>query len=399
MSKLLLTVDHQFLRTQDGKVWVKTIYGYDFWKRYLEVFEEIRIVARVRQGGKIEEKMLLASGDKIEFYDLPQYRGTKEYLLQYSSIRKRVVGAADGCDCAIFRIPSPISDLVKKEVMKQQLPWSIEIVNDPWDNFAPNAFKSILRPIYRFLFTCQVKRYAKKANGVSYVTQYALQERYPSYARIWGESKEHFESYYSSILLKKEFFWMDRNFNPAKDVFTIVHINSCITDFSKGHDVVIKTVRELRNRGINIRVRFVGDGPKRTYFEKMARKLGISEAVEFTGLLSSVMEVRQVLIESDILIFPTVGEGLPRTVIEAMAVGLPCLSTAVNGLPELIEGEYLIDQQNYMRFSDLAEKILTNKNKYMEISHRNIQKAYEYENSNLSHRRSEFYKKLLDLNR
>lgn len=397
MNKLLLTVDHQFVRTPDGKVWVKTIYGYDFWKRYLEVFDEIRVAARVREADCIKEKMLLASGDRVEFFDLPQYRGTKEYVFKYFSIKKAVSHVVEGCDCALFRIPSPISNLVKHHVMKARLPWAAEIVNDPWDNFAPGAFKSVLRPIYRRFFTNQVKSYAMRANGVSYVTQYALQARYPSYAKLHGESKEHFESYYSSILLKEEYFWDGRDFDPAKCNFTIVHVNSCVTDFSKGHDIVIQAAKELRNRNINVRVKFVGDGPKRAFFENMAREAGVEDYVSFTGLLSSAEEVRKVLMESDILIFPTLGEGLPRTVIEAMAVGLPCLSTAVNGIPELLEKEYLIDQQNAARFADMAEKILTDAGLYMRISKRNIKKAHEYENSVLTMRRNLFYQKLFDL--
>lgn len=399
MSKLLLTVDHQFVRTPDGKIWVKTIYGYDFWKRYLNVFDKVRIAARVRNVEKIEEKMLLANGENVEFFQLPQYRGVKEYLFKYGSIRKAVNGVTDGCDCAIFRIPSPISDLVKNEVIKNGLPWATEIVNDPWDNFAPGVFKSVFRPVYRYCFTKQVKEYALKANGVSYVTEFALQERYPSYARIHGASKEYFESYYSSILLKEDYFWTGRHFCGKKNIFTIVHVNSCVTDFSKGHDVVIKALKELRTNGLNARIKFVGDGPKRKYFESMAKDLGVGDYVEFTGLLSSAQEVRKILIDSDILIFPTLGEGLPRTIIEAMAVGLPCLSTAVNGIPELLEEEFLINQQDVVGFADKTVEILTDVEKYKKISDRNIQKAREYENNVLTARRDEFYRKLLELTR
>lgn len=397
MKKLLLTVDHQFVRTPDGKVWVKTIYGYDFWKRYLEVFDEVRIAARVREEKEIEGKMLLASGDRVEFFDLPQYRGTKEFVLRYRSIQKAVRGVADGCCCAIFRIPSPIAGLVKRRVVKKGLPWAVEVVNDPWDNFSRNAFKSILRPIYRLSFTHQVRSYAARANGASYVTEYALQKRYPSYARLHGEDAEHFESYYSSINLRENYFWEDRNFDSMKGEFVIVHVNSCVTDLSKGHDVVIKTVKTLRDEGMNVRCVFVGDGPKRAFFESMAKEYGVGEFVRFTGLLSSANEVREQLINGDILIFPTVGEGLPRTVIEAMAVGLPCLSTAVNGIPELIEGEYLFGQQDHRAFADAAKKILSDASLYEKISARNVQKAREYGITVLTERRNAFYGKLRTL--
>ena len=62
---------------------------------------------------------------------------------------------------------------------------------------------------------------------------------------------------------------------------------------------------------------------------KKAKDLGIDDFVEFTGLLASASEVRQKLKDSDMYVFPTLAEGLPRGIIEAMAVGLPCISSPV----------------------------------------------------------------------
>lgn len=392
MSKLLLTVDHQFVRTPDGRVWVKTIYGYDFWKRYLEVFDVVRVAARVRDVDKIEEKMLLASGDRVEFYQLPQYRGPFEFVKKYFSIKEKMKGAAETCDCAIFRIPSPIASGICKVAKKKHLPWAVEVVNDPWDTFAPGSYKSITRPFVKLFFTNQVKRMARIANGASYVTQFALQKRYPSYAKLHGESKEHFESYYSSINLRSDYF-VEHHKLPEPP-YTIVHVNSCITDYSKGHDVVIKMLKKVRDRGIDARVVFVGDGPARKEFETMAKDLGVDQYVSFTGLLSSASEVHDQLINSDIMVFPTKGEGLPRTVIEAMAVGLPVLSTPVNGIPELLDSEYLFEQQDDERFSNKAIELLTNSEAWEESSQKNISKAYEYRQDTLRIRRTEFYGKL-----
>lgn len=394
MSKVIVTVDHQFQRTPDGKVWVKTIYGYDFWKRYLQVFDEVRIVGRVRPVEKIEEKMLLSSGDGVEFFDLPHYRGLKEYLLQYTNIQRAVKTVTDGCDCAIFRIPSPIANMIHAQVVKKDMPWAVEVVNDPWDNFAPGTFKSIFRPVYRYWFTKQVKDMSKKANGASYVTQFALQKNYPNYAMLYGESKEHFESYYSSITLKKDYIWKERGFDAKKARLEIIHVNSCVTDFSKGHDVVIRVCKILRKKGLNVYVTFVGDGPMRADFEKMAADVGVEEYVHFTGLLSGANEVREKLLNADILIFPTLGEGLPRTVIEAMAVGLPCLSTPVAGIPELLADEDMFEQQDAEAFAKRAYQILSNEEEYIQISKRNVSKTEEYEESILTDRRNEFYEKL-----
>lgn len=392
MSKLLVTVDHQFVRTPDGRVWVKTIYGYDFWKRYLNVFETVRIACRIKNVAEINEKMLLASGDRVEFYALPQYRGPKEFALKYFQIRKQIKGVADGCDCALFRIPSPIANGVQKEASKKNLPWAVEVVNDPWDTFAPGSFKSVVRPFVRLFFTIQVKRMARRANGASYVTQFALQKRYPSAASIHGSDDKHFESYYSSIILKKDYF-LERH-EPPKSPYTIVHINSCITDYSKGHDIVIKALKIIRDAGLDARVTFVGDGPARAEFEKMAQDMGVGDYVNFTGLLSSPLEVRKHLVDADLMIFPTKGEGLPRTVIESMAVGLPCLSTAVNGIPELLPDECMFKQQDAEAFAQKAIELLNNEDEWRRLSKQVMRKATEYEESELSGRRNDFYYKL-----
>ena len=392
MGKLLVTVDHQFIRTPDGKVWVKTIYGYDFWKRYLKVFDEVRIACRISDVSSLNEDMMISSGPNVEFFQLPHYRGPKEFVLRYWKIRKAMVGIADGCSCALYRIPSPIANAVHNEVKKKHLPWAVEVVNDPWDTFAPGAYKGLSRPFVRIYFYWQVKFMAGNADGVSYVTRSALQKRYPSYVKRHKENHMHFESFYSSIILNKDFFYYDRA--VPHNQYTIVHINSCITDYSKGHDVVIRVLNILRKNGMNVYVKFIGDGPMRSEFEKMALSYEVADYIEFTGLLSGSQAIRQELLGSDLLVFPTKGEGLPRTVIEAMAVGLPCLSTPVNGIPELLPAECLFSQQDDEAFAKKAWDILTNPSLYQKLSRQNLDKAASYEYDALAARRDMFYKRL-----
>jgi len=395
VSKLLLTVDHQFKRTPDGSVWVSTIYDYKFWKRYLDVFDEVLIVCRVENIETLKGPMLQANGSRVEFFGLPQYRGAKEFIKKYLCIIQSLGGVANGCSHAIFRIPSPIASIVYKEVIKRKLPWAVEIVNDPWDTFKPKSVKSPIRPFVRILFTRQVKKFARTAFGVSYVTEKALQKRYPSYIKLYGADRIHFESYYSSIDLEDDYFWSQRSFDVSKKQFSIVHVNSCITDFSKGHDIVMRILKKLHDESFEIKVTFIGDGPKRKYFEEYAAELGISDFVNFTGLLSNPREVRERLIESDILVFPTMGEGLPRTIIEAMAVGLPCISTPVNGIPELLESNDLFTHDDVEGFVRRTKLLLSDSEEYQNVSLRNLSKSKEYRKSLLTERRSDFYRKLL----
>ena len=153
----------------------------------------------------------------------------------------------------------------------------------------------------------------------------------------------------------------------------------------------------MNDLGIDASVTFIGDGDLRSELEKMAEKLGVGDKVVFTGLLGSALEVREKLLDADMFILPTKAEGLPRAVIEAMAVGLPCLSTPVNGIPELLETEYMFDPIDVDGFTNKIVELLNNPEKLTQMSIRNIKKAREYEETILQKRRVEFYTRLKNL--
>ena len=174
-------------------------------------------------------------------------------------------------------------------------------------------------------------------------------------------------------------------------VFTsLINLNK----MTQSRIVYYDVLNYIEEKGLDVRAVFVGDGPARPMFEKMADDLGVRQFCEFTGLISKPMDLRQRLIDADIMVFPTKGEGLPRCVIEAMAVGLPCISTPVNGIPELLEKDCLFSQQDVDGFSNKASGILSDDEYYTIVSKKNIEKAKEYEYNHIMKRRSQFYVKL-----
>jgi colanic acid/amylovoran biosynthesis glycosyltransferase len=105
----------------------------------------------------------------------------------------------------------------------------------------------------------------------------------------------------------------------------------------KGTAVLIDALALLLEKGVHPpRLRIIGDGPERAALEAMANQRGLVEFVTFLGELSPT-EVRAELTAADIFSMASFSEGLPVSLMEAMAVGTPCVTTWIAGIPELAE--------------------------------------------------------------
>lgn len=102
----------------------------------------------------------------------------------------------------------------------------------------------------------------------------------------------------------------------------------------KGFALLIEAVAQLRAEGVPLHLRLVGDGPLRSDLE--AASHDIRDCVTLTGELSP-SAVRVELVRADIFCLPSFSEGLPVSIMEAMAAGVPVVTTWVAGIPELAE--------------------------------------------------------------
>lgn len=392
--KLLVATDAHIFRTPDGRHWAKSIYGYSFWTRYLEVFDSIRIVARVKDVQKIDTKKLLVDGDGVEVIGIPFYQGPKQLLKQYVKIQRKLKGIDNGCNAALLRMPSQTATMVWKHLRKG-IPLAGEVVYDMMDDVNLPGQNPLIKTLH-VITSDNMKRFCLEANGVSYVTENSIQNHYPSYARLYGESSEHFESSYSTITLADNAFTGERNFYGCKKL-TLVLSSVAMNSERKGEKVLIKTVKICRDKGYDVQAIIIGDGTLRHAFEQYAKELGISKYVRFTGLLPSSDEVRNVMLEADMFVFPTQGEGLPRGILEAMAIGMPVLSTPVGGIPEVIEGKYLFDPMDVDAYADTVCRLLDDPDELTAMSEKNFKKSLEFRNTLLQVKRNEFYEKLRTL--
>lgn len=387
--KVIIISDAHLFRTKDGQYWCNTaVHGYEFWKRYTEVFEDVRVIARVKEV-EYNESFIKADGPGVKIIEVPFVRGASQYILHFFKINRALKRLINDEDIAIFRVPSFPAYLLLYHYRKTKKPYAFEVVVDPVDCYAKNK-------LAKWWMAFVTKKECMRANGVSYVTQFFLEKRYPCKALINGDSTFYFTSYYSSINLNSSFFYKPRVFDRLKKI-RIIHVASIINDEVKGHEVVIKTTEKLIEKGYDVKVSFIGDGLLIPKYKSYIEQKGLDNNIFFLGLFSSKDDIRTHLINSDLFFFPTKAEGLPRVLIEAMATGLPCLSTPVNGIPELLDSEYMLNPNDVEGFAAKIEQLMNTPDELTQMSKKNISVAYKYVNEELQKRRNVFYSKLYAL--
>jgi glycosyltransferase involved in cell wall biosynthesis len=139
----------------------------------------------------------------------------------------------------------------------------------------------------------------------------------------------------------KPFYWRsEREKETIKRKYNVPldkPIITCVANLrpAKGHEYLIRALHELKTNGLDFLTLLVGDGQLRGELEELVRELELMEIVWFLGSKDRE-EIPRILAITDIFVLPSLWEGLPTALIEAMAAGCPVVATAVAGTPEIV---------------------------------------------------------------
>lgn len=156
-----------------------------------------------------------------------------------------------------------------------------------------------------------------------------------------------------------------RNGAPEVNPFSIVCVGSFIE--VKGHRFLIDACRLLRERGVPFRCHLIGDGPGRDEIEAQIASAGLADAVALHGALPRP-SVARVMSESSVVVQPSVPtrrgsrEGIPVSLMEGMACGLPAVASRISGIPELIDdgvNGFLLPPGDSTALADCLERLAT----------------------------------------
>jgi len=379
---LLINSPQHFNRTPEGQVWTDGQFPYSFWARYLTVFESVTVLARVRDLAELSSERQPASGRGVRFLGVPDYTGPRQYALCAPAVAAVARKAIQNGSAILLRPTGETVAWVLWYIRKSGRPYGVEVVADPYDVFGPNAIRHPLRPLFRWWFTRALKRQCASACAAAYVTERALQRRYPP-------SRAICVTHYSDIELPESAFASGprrprRNGKPR-----IVFVGSLAQPY-KAVDVLIDALAKCQAH-VDAELVIVGSGRHQIELEQRAKALGLADRVCFRGQLTTSMKVRAELDSADLFVLPSRVEGLPRAMIEAMARALPCIGSNVGGIPELLPAEDIVPPDNVAALASKIIEVVQQPVRMQQMSARNLTKAGEYKDAVLNARRRAFY--------
>ena len=355
--------------------------------RNMSILGELYILAAKLSPNKkaaqpLNQKIEFINADRVRHFK-PLTSSIKEYFLNNSYNKKILNELIPQMDLVIGYAPGHNLYEALKIAKSNNIPFMTFLVACPWDTMRRHQrlIVRLLSPLY-FL---QTKKIVKESDYVHYVTKSFLQQRYPTSGKSLGCSDANLgEPNPAAISMRLEKF-ASKKPSDNKNIITIGHIDVRY----KGQEYVIKAIAQLIKEGKSQYHYYLIGAGEGTYLKKLAKQLQVESNVHFLGR-KTPEEVMSILADADIYVQPSITEGLPRAVVEAMSTGLPCIGFNTGGIPELLEPEYITRLKDVNGIVQRI-KILEDVEKYKSVATRNLNAAKEYEHSKLSSRIRQFF--------
>ena len=168
----------------------------------------------------------------------------------------------------------------------------------------------------------------------------------------------------------------EKNNNPCK----IIHI-SCFEDKSKNISGLLESLKIIDDKGIDFQCKLIGEGMDLDLMKEKAKNLQLINKVSFTGLLQG-QALADELSSGDFLVLSSNYENMPVVILEALASGLPVVSTNVGGIKEMIDDTkgILVEPRNKEALAEAMIKMIeTHKNYDANYLRNSVIEKYGYE--------------------
>lgn len=351
--------------------------AYSIYKRYSLAFGKVVLCSRfikLESFDNAEEKLIEA-----DFID-----GSVEINSLFKALMgiydKKIEDGMKGCDLTIVRLPSVTAYRAADIAKKMGIPYLAELMCDGWDPYWNHGLRGKLMAAYMHN---KMKKVTYNANYAIYVTEKFLQNRYPCKNKSINASNVLIKKVDRQLLENRLQLIRSKEDKNKISIMTTANINLR----SKGQRFVVRAMGKLKKSGINVTYYLAGGGDEE-HLRQEAEKAGVSNQIVFLGQLP-LAEVYKYIDKIDIYIQPSLQEGLPRAVIEAMSRACPCLGARTAGIPELLSEECIFEKASAIAITDAIRRIInSNLEKYAVA---NFKRSMEYTEEALNKRRNDYF--------
>ena len=382
---LLLVYEDKAALDREGNVYIGTAFSNSALECYFQHFDHVTMLVRRADVSPDDTKRLSGMNkvttDRLSVVFLPNPTADmKSYLnpQTHKEFKRTVLDQIKPDRAVIVRVPSSSGTIAADYCHRIGKPFLAEVIGCPWDSLWNHSMKGkvLALPAWKNL-----RRVMRNAPYSVYVTNEFLQRRYPTKGITAAISDVELQS-------------MDQSVLDARLAHICNHTGKIKIATSgglvsyKGQQLVIQALAKLRAQGkTNYEYHLAGSGDDIT-LRNLSKELGVEDQVVFEGRLAHE-QMFTWLDEMDLYIQPSMTEGMPRSLIEAMSRGLPALGTKTGGIPELLGETQVFPKKDV---NAIASKLIEmTQSSMIKMAKANFDKAMGFEKERLQIKRYEIY--------
>lgn len=373
---------------EQGSLYVSGNFSPEVWERYLSLTDDLHVLMTLKpeilDSNNLKSQFHKIDTTRVTIHPVPINTDSIKNFFSPSIRRQRnriIENVIEKSDAVIIRT---IEGVLVRYCKKYDKKYAAEVVGCAFDSFWNHSLKGKVLAVPSYL---SAKRLIKNTKYVLYVTEEYLQKKYPTNGVSTNCSNVSLSRVDDCIIEERV-----ARINMPLDKL-IIGTAAALNVKYKGQQYVIRALHTLKKRGIvNIEYQLVGGGDP-SYLLKVAEKYGVSDQVKVIGRLNHD-DVFRWLRGIDLYIQPSLTEGLPRALIEAMSYGVPVVGSNVGGIPELLPGEMLFEKRKHKTIASLLERLTSES--MSNYAKQNFLTAQKYNGDVLNTRRFQFYSKFIE---
>lgn len=295
----------------------------EYWRDILDEGTEVHIVARLNNSALVGAASI---DSRIHVYPIRDFTRGKGKFRSLWAAFVCLNGLIGPSDCIVYvRLPGLMGFLLGMIAVARRRRLITHLVGDPEDA-APTSSSGVRADAVRLLFI-RVSRLLIRRSAESFYVDELMVGTYPPGSPERSHRKRNVEL--------RRLNWASSPRSEFRKEPILMTAGTQEQPY-KGHDLLITAASELKRLGYPVHVRIAGDGRLQPELRRLAESLEPRPSVEFLGHVAGVEQLQLEMKSADIFVLPSRTEGFPRVLVEAMALGLPCVATDVGAISTIL---------------------------------------------------------------